>query len=71
MTDFLTLPEAARLAGLRDSSALRAAIRRGTLRAEKVGRDWLTRREWLDDYLAQRPEWAMRGVAERWGKRDE
>jgi excisionase family DNA binding protein len=36
----LTTAEAGRLLGLSPVS-VRSAIRRGTLRAEKVGRDWL------------------------------
>ena len=53
--DRLTLNEAATLAGYRNTGSLRHAIQRGTLRAEKHGRDWFTTRAWLAAYLAQRP----------------
>ncbi len=43
--DWFTLPEAARLWNVSDPALLRQRIRRGTLTARKVGRDWLVHRE--------------------------
>lgn len=47
----MTLTEAAAETG-RNPSTLRRAVMRGTLKAEKVGRDWLVYQQDLDAYLA-------------------
>jgi excisionase family DNA binding protein len=49
-SDILTLPQAARLAGL-SPITLRVQIRNGRLRATKLGRDWFVTQEELRDYL--------------------
>lgn len=41
MTDLLTTQQAAKRLKLNSASTLRHAIRRGELKAEKVGRDWM------------------------------
>jgi excisionase family DNA binding protein len=50
---YITIKEASRISGL-DVSGLRAYARRGRLKAVKVGRDWLTTRRWLQEYLNSR-----------------
>jgi excisionase family DNA binding protein len=45
----MTLPEAARALGCTDSN-LRHAIKRGSLRATKIGRDWLVSSEEVTRY---------------------
>ena len=52
--DLLTLLQAADLAGYKNTASLRHAIRRGTLTAEKLGRDWFVTRGDLDAYVRQR-----------------
>ncbi len=49
----LTLTQAALVAGL-SPQTLRVQVNAGRLRAEKHGRDWMTTRAWLDDYLGSR-----------------
>lgn len=41
METFYTTAEAAKKAGLKDTSAIRHAIRRNKLNARKFGRDWV------------------------------
>ncbi len=49
----ITLAEAAQIAGYASAGGLRQAVAEGKLRAVKAGkRVNLTRREWLDAYLA-------------------
>ncbi len=52
MGEYLSLPEAARIAGYRNASTLHVAAHRGHLRTETVGHTArvITRR-WLDAYL--------------------
>ncbi len=52
MDGYLTLREATEQLGLKDSSGLRHAVRRGYLRTERVGYLHVTRQEWLDAYAA-------------------
>jgi excisionase family DNA binding protein len=49
-SDILTLPQAARLAGL-SPITLRVQIRNGRIKATKVGRDWVVTRAELRAYL--------------------
>jgi excisionase family DNA binding protein len=49
-SDILTLPQAAKLAGL-SPITLRVQIRNGRIKATKVGRDWVTTRGELRAYL--------------------
>jgi excisionase family DNA binding protein len=53
MADYLTLAEAAKIAGL-DAATLRWQIKNDRLVARKIGRDWFVTRGELDAYLAQR-----------------
>ena len=58
-SEYLTLEEAARLAGHASASTLRAAARSGRLKTVKFSpRVQLTTREWLNDYLKSR--WVRR-----------
>lgn len=56
----ITLKQAAEHVGLRGPSALRHAIARGSLKATKHGRDWLTTIADVEAYMEQRPEWIKR-----------
>ncbi len=47
----MTITEAAKASGREESTLRRAAIR-GTLKAEKIGRDWLITPAALEDYVA-------------------
>ena len=49
----ISLARASELSGVAHET-LRAQRRRGRLQAEKVGRDWLTTRRWLHQYLITR-----------------
>lgn len=56
MTATLTLTEAAQRAGV-DPSALRHAIRLGTLTAIKRGRDWFVEPAEIERYIRERRTW--------------
>lgn len=56
MHEPITLAEAARRSGLAHTTLRQAALR-GRLRAQKIGRDWLTTPHDLDQYLADRQTW--------------
>lgn len=51
METFYTTTEAAKKAGMKDTSAIRHAIRRNKLVAKKVGRDWVIDVGELDRWL--------------------
>jgi hypothetical protein len=51
-SDLLTLPEAAKIAGLRPVT-LRVQVFNGRLKAEKRGRDWWVTRKELERYMAE------------------
>lgn len=51
--ELISLQEAAEYAGLTKGS-LHDYIRRGRLRAKKIGAQWVTTRAAIDDYLASR-----------------
>lgn len=51
--EILTLSEAAQLCGLA-AHTLTQQAEKGRLRARKIGRIWLTTRQWLAEYLATR-----------------
>jgi excisionase family DNA binding protein len=53
--ELLTLQEAAEYAGI-TKEALRNYVRRGRLRARKLGSQWVTTRAAVDVYLASRHE---------------
>ena len=51
--EYMTLEQAAKLAGYNSSSTLRLAAREGRLRTIRISpRVRLTTREWLEEYLA-------------------
>ena len=52
MKDQLTLPEAAKLLGLKPDS-LRRQAGRGALRAYKIGRDWVVDRSEVERYARE------------------
>lgn len=53
MDDYITLQQAAKIAGYRDPATLRIAANKGRLRTVKPGpRLHMTKQAWLDDYLA-------------------
>ncbi len=56
----ITLAEAARRSGL-THIALRQAAQRGSLTATKIGRDWITTPEDVDEYLRNRVSWKNDG----------
>ena len=51
--EHITLAEAARISGL-SRFTLKAQARNNRLQAVKLGRDWFTTREWLQQYLDSR-----------------
>jgi hypothetical protein len=51
LEEILTLSTAAQLSGLAAHTLAQQADR-GKLRARKIGRTWVTTRQWLDEYLA-------------------
>jgi hypothetical protein len=51
--DVLSLVEAAQIAGLASHTLAQQAAK-GTLRARKIGHFWVTKREYLDEYLRTR-----------------
>lgn len=52
LSDLITLREAAQLSGL-STSHLRLLVRRGDIWGVKVGHNWVTTAEAVEDYLAQ------------------
>jgi excisionase family DNA binding protein len=52
LDEIVTLAEAARLSGL-SAHTLAQQAEKGKLRARKVGRTWITTRDWLAEYLAR------------------
>ena len=54
MVEYITLQQAAEIAGYRDAAALRIAARKGKLRTVKPSLTLhMTTLAWLDDYLTQ------------------
>jgi hypothetical protein len=47
--DYISLAEGAEHSGY-SQDYLRFRIRQGKLKAKKIGRNWLTTKEWLDEY---------------------
>jgi hypothetical protein len=52
VSDLLTLPEAAAIAGL-SPVTLRVQVFNGRLAARKIGRDWVVTRRELERYMAE------------------
>ena len=52
LSDLITLQEAAELSGL-SYSHLRLLARKGTIWATRLGHEWLTTQQAINDYLAQ------------------
>ena len=53
---YITLKEASRLCPY-SAQYLGLRARQGKLKAIKVGRDWMTTKEWLEEYINQAQEW--------------
>lgn len=53
--EFMTLAEAAERYGYTDASSLRQAVHRGSLKAVKIGNTYLTKPDWVEDYIKSRP----------------
>jgi excisionase family DNA binding protein len=56
MEGYVTLKDAAARLGYRDASALRQAIRREQLNAEKIGTTYLVKEEELQRYISASPK---------------
>ena len=50
--DLISLKEAANYCGL-SASHLRLLVRNGEIQGRKIGRNWVTTKQAVDDYLAQ------------------
>ena len=50
--DLISLKEAAEYSGL-SASHVRLLVRNGEIHGKKIGRNWVTTRQAVDDYLAQ------------------
>lgn len=48
---FISLKEASRVSGY-TAEHLNLCVRKGFLRGEKIGRNWFTKKEWLDDFVS-------------------
>lgn len=55
LEDLISLREAADYSGL-SSSHLRLLVRRGDVEGKKIGRNWVTTRQAVDQYLASAPQ---------------
>ena len=53
--EWLTTDEAAQISGL-SSSHIRYLLRNGKVQGKKLGRDWLTTRSFIQEYLASNPK---------------
>ena len=49
--DYISLREAAKYSGYYSQDYLSLRAGQGKLRAVKIGRDWVTKKEWIDEYL--------------------
>lgn len=58
--DYLTLAEAAQTANL-TAGTLKQQIRNGRLEAVKLGRQWFTTTEWVQEYLNSRQRFVAPG----------
>jgi hypothetical protein len=53
LADVLSLAEGARVSGI-TAHTLAQQAERGRLRGRKVGRTWITTRQWLSEYMQER-----------------
>lgn len=60
MPKYISTTEAARIAGYRTDSAIRQAIRKGKLNAEKYGRNWLITPAELNRWLKDEPHYNLK-----------
>lgn len=60
MPKYISTTEAAKIAGYPDDGAIRSAIHRGKLNAEKYGRNWLITPAELDRWLKEEPHYNRR-----------
>jgi hypothetical protein len=51
--DYITLAQAAALAGYASKSSLQTAARRGRLQTRRIGNQLVTTQAWLEQYLAE------------------
>jgi hypothetical protein len=51
--DYITLAQAAELAGYASKSSLQTAARRGRLQTRRLGNQLVTTQTWLEQYLAE------------------
>jgi len=51
--NYISLREAARYSGRYSQEYLSLRARQGKLKAIKIGRNWVTKKEWLDEYLRE------------------
>ncbi|PJA02100.1 hypothetical protein COX73_02535, partial [bacterium (Candidatus Gribaldobacteria) CG_4_10_14_0_2_um_filter_36_18] len=49
--EYISLSDAARYSGCYSQEYLSLRARQGKLKATKIGRNWITTKEWLDEYL--------------------
>ena len=52
-TEFISLQEAANYCKIYSQEYLSLRARQGKLQAIKMGRNWVTTKQWVDEYLAQ------------------
>jgi excisionase family DNA binding protein len=52
-SEYISLKEAAKLTGIYSQDYLSLRARQGKLRAVKLGRNWVTKKEWLEEYLKE------------------
>jgi hypothetical protein len=62
--DFMPLSEAAKLSGY-TPEYLNLRARQGKLQAKKIGRNWHTKKEWLDEFLGSKVEEEKAGEEEK------
>lgn len=64
MPKYISTTEAAKIAGYNDDGAIRSAIRRGKLNAEKYGRNWLITPTELDRWLKDETHYNLKSDKE-------
>jgi hypothetical protein len=62
--DYLTLFEAARLCSYSEAY-LRLRARQGKLKSIKIGKKWMTTKDWINDYVMKSQEWNDKVAAKR------
>ncbi|MCD6569033.1 hypothetical protein J7K70_02780, partial [bacterium] len=62
--NYISLKEAAKYSGCYSQDYLRLRARQGKLKAEKIASNWVTKKEWIDEYL-ERVKRRKEGVSDR------